>query len=230
MDVSDQLMTVGLPPPISSWLLPCVAPNPEPVIVICVPTGPLEGKTAVTTGVITVKLTVWLLPMPPTTTRTGPVVAKVGTVAVICVSDQDVAVAVVPLMVTVLVPCVEPNPLPLICTGVPGSPLTGLNELTATAATLKETEELLEPAPTVTLTAPDVAPEGTVAVICESLQLETVAFVVLNATVLVPCELPKPLPVMVTAVPTGPPFGEKSFTYKLKIGNPMVVWTPPTVK
>lgn len=57
-----------------------------------------------------------------------------------------------------------------------------------------------------------------------------VAEVPLKLTVLVPCVLPKPAPLMVTEVPTGPDVGER----ELMLGfvtvnrNPLLAW-PPTV-
>jgi hypothetical protein len=66
-----------------------------------------------------------LLALPPTVITTFPVVGPLGTVAMMIVSDQFVAVAVVPLNVTVLVPCVGPNPVPVIVTCVPANPLNG---------------------------------------------------------------------------------------------------------
>ena len=58
-------------------------------------------------------------------TITAPLVAVVGTVAVMLESLHAVAVAFTPLNCTVLVPCDAPNPLPLICTTVPTGPLDG---------------------------------------------------------------------------------------------------------
>src|SRR5690349_21043572 len=69
---------------------------------------------------------------------------------------------------------------------------------------------------TVTVTGPWPAETvlGTVATICESLQLVTVAAgAPLNLIVLFPCELPKLDPVMVTEVPTPPAIGETPVTY-----------------
>jgi hypothetical protein len=57
---------------------------------------------------------------------------------------------------------------------------------------------------TVMLTGPLVAPAGTEAVICVSLQLLTVAKAPLNCTVLVLWLAPKPLPLIVTDELTGP--------------------------
>jgi hypothetical protein len=72
---------------------------------------------------------------------------------------------------------------------------------------------LLATPPTVTTTlfAPARRPGGTVTVIEFPLLLQfvTVAVVRLKATVLVPCEEPKPLPVMVTGIPEVPELGDR---------------------
>ncbi len=66
-----------------------------------------------------------MLATPPTVTTTLPVVAPVGTVATILVAFQLVGVAVVPLKVMVLVPCVDPKFVPAIVTEVPTGPEVG---------------------------------------------------------------------------------------------------------
>jgi hypothetical protein len=58
-----------------------------------------------------------------------------------------------------------------------------------------------------TITFPVVAPVGTGTVILVADQLVGVATVPLNRTVLLPCVAPKLVPVIVTAVPTGPIVG-----------------------
>src|SRR5713226_7732034 len=73
---------------------------------------------------VTVKLAP-LLATPPTVTTTFPVVAPVGTGAAMLVPLQLVGVAVVPLNVTVLVPCVAPKFAPVIVTGVLTAPDVG---------------------------------------------------------------------------------------------------------
>jgi hypothetical protein len=62
---------------------------------------------------------------------------------------------------------------------------------------------------TVTTTVPVVAPEGIGATIEVAVQFVGTAAVPLNVTVLVPCVVPKFVPVMVTAVPDAPEFGDK---------------------
>jgi len=71
-----------------------------------VPTVPEVGVRLAMLGAggkVTVNVTP-LLACPPTVTTTLPVIAPVGTGAVILVLDQLEGVAVVPLKVTVLVP------------------------------------------------------------------------------------------------------------------------------
>src|SRR6266849_5150278 len=98
-------------------------------------------------------------------------------------------------------------------------------------ATVKLTPLLATP-PTVTTTFPVVAPAGTGATMLVALQLDGVANVPLNVTVLVPWVVPKFVPVIVTDVPTVPDVGFRfvmlgadDVTVKL---DPLLA-TPPTV-
>jgi hypothetical protein len=72
-----------------------------------------------------------LLATPLTVTTTAPVEAPAGTVAVIEVLLQLVAVAATPLNLTVLVPWVAPKFDPLIVTGVAIGPDVGVRLLIA---------------------------------------------------------------------------------------------------
>src|SRR5262249_59817478 len=102
---------------------PPIAPNPVPAIVTAVATGPLVGDRLVIVGAtVTVNATP-ALARPPTVTTTLPVVAPDGTGATMLVADQLVGVAVVPLNVTVLVPCVAPKPVPVRVISAPPRPL-----------------------------------------------------------------------------------------------------------
>jgi hypothetical protein len=74
--------------------------------------------------IATVKLTP-LLATPLTVTTTFPLVIPDGTKAVIDEEDQFVVVAAVPLKVRVLVPWLEPKPVPAIVTEVPTAPDVG---------------------------------------------------------------------------------------------------------
>ena len=114
-----------------------------------------------------------LLACPPTVTTTSPVAAPDGTVTVIEVSLQLVAVAVAatPLKVIVPVPCVAPKFSPKTVTDVPSGPVSGFNEMiAATMTTVKATLLLVWPS-AVTTTLPEVAFAGTSTVIDVSLQL-----------------------------------------------------------
>jgi hypothetical protein len=145
---------------------------------------------------------------PATTTEIAPVDAPIGTGTTIFVSFQLVGIAGVPLKLTVLVPWAAPKFAPVIVTIAPTTPEVGEIELIdGGARTVKFTPVLAKPL-TVTTTLPVVAPVGTDTTICPSLQLAGVADVPLKLTVLVPWVVPKLVPVIVTAVPTGPALGE----------------------
>lgn len=130
-----QLVTVALVPLNFTVLVPCVAPKFDPAIVTDAPTAPDVGdRLLMLAAGTTVKL--WpLLAVPETVTTTFPVVAPVGTVAVILVVLQLVIVAVVPLNLTVLLPCVEPNPEPATVTDAPIAPDVGERLVIEGAAT-----------------------------------------------------------------------------------------------
>jgi len=92
--VFDQLTTVIAVPFNATLLEPFVAWNPEPLIVICVPTIPLVGLMLVICGGGTVKFMFALLVTPDSTMLMAPLIAVLGTVAVIWVSDQLTMLAV----------------------------------------------------------------------------------------------------------------------------------------
>jgi hypothetical protein len=148
-----------------------------------------------------------LLACPPTETTTLPVVAPMGTLTVMLLALQVLAVpAETPLNVTVLLPWLAPKLDPAIVTELPIAPEVGFRLAIAGAGivTVKLTELLACP-PTVTTTPPVVAPLGTLMVILVPLQaLAVPAETPLNVTVLLPWLLPKFEPVIVTGVPTGP--------------------------
>jgi hypothetical protein len=95
-----------------------------PVTKISVPTDADVGLKPVIVGRGTTVKTTPLLARPPTVTTTFPVVAPAGTVASRLVAPH-VTVAVVPLNLTVLVPCVVPKLVPVIVTEVPTAPDVG---------------------------------------------------------------------------------------------------------
>src|SRR5258708_18939246 len=94
-------------------------------MVTAVPTTPEVGFRLVMfgAGVLTVKLAL-LLAIPPTVTTTLPLVAPLGTVTAMLVAFQFAGVALVPLNVTVPVPCAEPKLVPV--TATPATPNAGL--------------------------------------------------------------------------------------------------------
>jgi hypothetical protein len=96
----------------------------------------------------------------------GPLVAPVGTVAVIWVAELTVNTEARPLNVTAVAPVKRD---PVIVTRVPTGPFVGVKELIVGAAvgtvTVKLSELVAVPAAVVTLIGPVVAPLGIVAVI-----------------------------------------------------------------
>ena len=174
------------------------------------PTAPEGGDKLVMPGVgITVKLTP-LLSTPLACTITLPLLAALGTVVTIDVALQFVIVAVVPLNLTVPVPCGEPKFAPVMVIDAPTTPEVEDKLVMLGGGTTVKLTPLLAVPPTVTTTLPVVAPVGTTATIEVVLQLViVVAVVLLNFTVLDPCGEPKFLPVIVTDAPTAPEVGER---------------------
>ena len=100
-----------------------------PRIVTDVPTGPLVGVNEVIVGTpgVAVKFVALVAVPPGVVTAIGPVVAPVGTTAVICVLLLRVnVVAFVPLNWTLVTPL---KFVPRIVTGVPTGPEFGVNEV-----------------------------------------------------------------------------------------------------
>src|ERR1035437_29792 len=93
----------------------------SPVVTVPEPCTETVKEYCVT---VTVKDTP-LLARPPTVTTTLPLVAPAGTGTTMLVADQVVGVVVMPLKVTVLVPCVAPKLAPAIVTDVATGPLAG---------------------------------------------------------------------------------------------------------
>ena len=159
-----------------------------PEIVAVVPSGPIAGDRLLTERPsITVKDAV-LLEKLSSTTDTEPLVVFDGTVTVMLVSLHAVTVAAVPLNSTWLPLALGPKPEPLSMTVPPmgaagGAKLviTGLIAVNVATGTLA-----IEFTVTLTGPAPDGTAAGTVATICEPLQLVTVAAAPLNVIVLLP--------------------------------------------
>jgi hypothetical protein len=184
-----------------------VEPKFVPVTVTVTPTVPDVGdKLLMAGGGTTVKLAP-LLAWPPTVTTTLPELAPLGTGVTIELALQLLGVAVVPLKVTVLVPWVDPKFNPVMVTEAPMGPEAG-ERLLMLGNTVNVTPPLGTPL-TVTTTGPVVAPAGTGTLIEVAAQVVGVAGVPLNVTVLVPCDEPKFVPVIVIEVPTAPEVGVK---------------------
>jgi len=160
--------------------------------------------TTTPTPVVTVKLEALVAVPPGVVTLIVPVVAPVGTVAVICVAELTVNVAFVPLNFTAVAPV---NAVPVIVTLAPTSPLVGEKlVMVGGNTTVKLLALVAVPPGVVTLIVPVVAPAGTVAVICVAELTVNVALVPLNFTAVAPVYA---VPVTVTLAPTAPLLGEK---------------------
>ena len=99
--VALQLVTLAEVPLNVTDPLPCAAPKFAPATAISAPTAPEAGDRVETLGGgTTVKDTPELATPPAAATTTFPVVAPLGTLAVMLVAAQLVTVALVPLKVT----------------------------------------------------------------------------------------------------------------------------------
>ena len=117
---------------------------------------------------------------------------------------QDVGVAVVPLKVTVLLPWVGPNPAPLIAIDVPTGAVLG-DRPVITGMMRKDLALLFSPlTATTTLKLPEPRLLGTgTPEIFVAVHDAGVTVTPPKLTVLLPCELPKLVPLMVIVEPTG---------------------------
>jgi hypothetical protein len=161
-----------------------------------------------------VKLMLLLLVTLDEVTVTGPLIAAVGTLTEIWVSDVELIGALTPLNFTV---GEVPNPLPLICTVVFTVALEGDIEVMMGFGVVKTTSALLVAPNPLTVTGPVVAVAGTVARICVSPQLVIVAATPFTKReLLLPLKVwtgLKPDPATVIAVPPGDPLlGETPLT------------------
>jgi hypothetical protein len=209
IEVVLQLVGAAAIPLNATVLAPCVEPKFVPVIVTGVPTGPRVGDRLLIVGAVkTVKIAP-LLDTPPTVTTTFPLVAPLGTGTVIEFALQLLGVAVVPLNVTVLAPCIDPKFVPMIITEDATAPEVGDKLVTLGVGRTVNNIPALETLFTATTTLPVIAPFGTGTVMLVALQLLGVAVVPLKVNVLVPCVDPKFVPVIVIGVPTGPDVGDK---------------------
>ena len=140
----------------------------------------------------------------------APVVALIGTEVVMLVELLAVAVAAVPLKLTVLFAGVESKFVPVMVTEVPTLPLVGLKlVMVGGGITVKLVELVAVSPPTVTVIEPVDAPAGTEVVMLVVVLAVVVAVVLLNFTVLLAKAGSKLVPVIVMDVPTAPLVGLK---------------------
>ncbi len=125
IEVLLQLLTVAAVPLNVTVLEPCVEPKLLPAIVTATPTGSEAGEILLIDGGTRTVNTIPLVGKPAMVTTTLPEVAPDGTTATIEVLLQLLTVAVFPLNVTVLEPCVAPKFVPVIVTDVPTCPEVG---------------------------------------------------------------------------------------------------------
>jgi hypothetical protein len=186
IDAVLQLAGVATVPLNVTVLEPWFAPKFKPIIVTGAPVAADDGERPAMLGTPSTVNGAPALAKPLTVTTTFPVAAPAGTGTVIDVELQLVGAAAVPLNVTVLVPWDVPKFEPAILTATPIAAEDGTRPLMlGGCSTVKDAPELATPS-TVTITGPVVAPAGTGSTIAVPLQLEGVAAVPLNVTVLVP--------------------------------------------
>lgn len=178
-----------------------------PVITTLAPTNPLTGLKLeiVGAGGSTEKLAAEV-PVPlGVVTEIFPVVAPLGTGAVIWVALSTVNVAAVPLKLTAVAPV---KFVPLITTLAPTTPLAGLKlETVGPTFTVKLLVEVAVPPGVVTETCPLVEPLGTIAVIWAAVfTAKEDAAMPLNLTLVAPAKF---VPVMMTVAPKAPLAGLK---------------------
>src|SRR5450631_949605 len=177
-----------------------------PLITTGVATAPLSGLKLLMVGSgdeVTVKFVDEFAVPPGVVTWIAPVVAPVGTVVLILMSEFTVKVGwVVRLNFTTVAPV---KLVPLITTGVATAPLVGRKLLmvgSGDEVTVKFVDEFAVPPGVVTWIAPVVAPVGTVVLILMSEFTVKVGWVVrLNCTTVAPVKL---VPLITTGVATAP--------------------------
>jgi hypothetical protein len=213
-----QLVGVADTPLNVTELAPWLEPKFDPFTLTTRPTGPDAGDKLLMAGAAVTVKPFPALAWPKTVTMMLPVVAPLGTFTPIEFALQKNGVAIVPLNLTVLEPCVSRKLDPEIVIAVPIEPEFCERLLILGTGSRVNPVALLATPPTVTTTFPVVAPEGTGTVMDVVLHADGTPVVPLNVTVLVPCGDPNPVPVIVTDVPTMPFVGER-----LEIAGP--AWT-----
>ncbi len=189
-----------------------------PVMVTVVPTFPEVGEKLEMVGVTppdTVKL-VLLVPVPlGVVTEMRPVVAPVGTEAMICVGEVTEKVDAATLLnLTEVTPT---KFVPVMVTMVPTGPEVGENDVMVGAPTTVKSVELVPvPLALVKEIGPVVAAGGTVAVICVEEFTVKGAALPWNLTAVTPMKF---VPMIVTEVPTRPLVGVN----EVMVGAPAAV-------
>src|SRR5208283_699975 len=142
-------MLVALVPLNFTLPVPCDGPKFVPVITIDDPTAPVFGVSDVMLGAaVTVNVTPLLATPPAAVTTTLPVVAPVGTVAVMLDAPQLViVVALVPLNLTLPFPCDGPKFDPAITIDDPTAPVFGISDVMFGAAVTVNVTPLLATPP-----------------------------------------------------------------------------------
>jgi hypothetical protein len=189
---------------------PFVPPETESVTLPAPHELPLTGELGA--AGVTQKLLELVAVFDPTLTVIVPVVAAVGTVVIILVAEFDINIAGAPLNFTELLEGVRSKFVPVMVTVVPMGPLVGvkLEMVGIDPVTVKFVLLVAVFPPTVTAIGPVVAPAGTVVVMLVVVLAVTTALVPLNVKMLLAGVVPsKPVPTMVTVVPTAPLIGEK---------------------
>jgi len=203
MVLDDATENVALVPPIFTLVAPVKF---VPVTVTVDPARALAGvKPLIVGGWFTTKFVEVVATPPGVVTRTGPVVAPEGTVAMI-EDPLNLNEELTPLKVTEVAPV---SAVPLIVTLAPIAPFVGEKlaiDGGAPVVTLKVPLLIAVPPGVVIATGPVVAPGGTTAVTCVDELIVKPAATPLNFTPVAPRKL---LPVIVTALPVLPNCGEK---------------------
>jgi len=207
--------------------------SPTPEIMTSVVTGPLTGENPLIDGAsTTVKLSALVTVPPGVVTAIGPVLAPLGTWAMISFALSSVmTVAATPLNVTA---DSFDRFVPVMVTFVPIGPIIGLKlPIVGARITVNVVALVAVPAGEITEINPVDAPTGTVAMISVAdTTVKVTAGVPLKST---PVAVARLLPLICTLVPTGPLAGEKpvivggGVTVKLLGVSDADVAVPPAV-
>ena len=173
-----------------------------PLMITLAPTDPLVGVNPMTRGATAKLLELVAVPAAFVAVM-GPVVAPVGTAAVIWLLVLVVELADVPLNFTAVVPV---KFVPVMITLIPTPPLVGVKPvMVGRNMTVKLVALLAVPAAVIMVMSPVLAPAGTIVVIVVAVFTVKAADVPLNVTAVAPVKL---APLIVTLVPIGPLVGE----------------------